>query len=267
MRAGVSSAPPRREHGERPKVAGEVMERPDGATLSAGSGAMFDGIAATYDRANFWLSLGMDESWRRHAVDALKLDPDSRAQVLDVATGTADVAITCAKRLQGSQVVGVDPAVRMLDLGILKAERANLGERISLQEGDAQALAFGDDSFDGATVAFGIRNIPDRCLALREIRRVLKPGKRVAILEFSEPEGQGIERFTRWYMRRVVPRLGAWLVNAPEYAYLQASIQSFPPPERFAQELRSSGFVDVNIKRLSFGACWLYSARKPAQGV
>ncbi len=265
MRTSDSSAPAG-EHVDVPKMAGEAMNHPAAGTLYAGSGAMFDGIAATYDRANFWLSLGMDESWRRHAVAALKLDADARALVLDVATGTADVAITCAKRLQGAHVIGVDPAARMLDLGILKTERANLGDRISLQEGDAQALSFADDSFDGVTVAFGIRNIPDRCLALREIHRVLKPEKRLTILEFSEPEGQGIERFTRWYMRRVVPRLGAWLVNAPEYAYLQASIQSFPPPDRFAQELRSSGFVDVQVKRLSFGACWLYAACKPARG-
>lgn len=238
-----------------------------GQQVAAGSGRMFDGIAKHYDRANFWLSLGLDARWRKRCVRALGLgngEGKGEARILDLATGTADVALTAARALPAAAVVGIDPAAAMLEIGRQKIATQALNERVTLELGDAQALRFEAASFDGATMAFGIRNVPDREQALREIARVLKPGARLALLEFAEPQGSVLSALTRWYMRRVVPRLGAWLVRAPEYAYLQASIAAFPQPADFAEQIQKAGFATVSFKALHWGACWLFVAERDA---
>ncbi len=224
------------------------------ATL--GSGEMFDAIAERYDSVNRVLSMGMDLRWRRLTVDALaEIEPK---RVLDLATGTADLALSVASRID-ADVVGIDPSVGMLEVG-----RTKIGDaRVELRVGDAQALELDDASFDAACMAFGIRNVPDRKLALREIRRVLRPGGRVAILELNEPRRGLLAGLARFWIRSCVPRIGAWLSGDREYRYLQESIAAFPPPEEFIEMLHEAGFVDAKVRRLTFGVCCLYVADVP----
>lgn len=230
------------------------------STSADGSGRMFDGIAHRYDLLNRINSLGMDQGWRRRTVESLQLKENAR--VLDLATGTADLALEVAKRHPTATVVGVDPSTRMLEFGRHKTDP--WGERVTLEEGDAQQLRFDDMSFDGVTMAFGIRNVPDRELALREMLRVLRPDGRVAILELSEPKNGLMAWFARQHVKFVVPLTGALLVSPQEYRYLRTSIEAFPRPEAFEDMLRRAGYTDVGHRALSFGACVLYEGRRPS---
>jgi demethylmenaquinone methyltransferase/2-methoxy-6-polyprenyl-1,4-benzoquinol methylase len=222
-----------------------------------GSGQMFDEIARRYDLLNRVLSLGLDQSWRRTAIAALELPPGAR--VLDLATGTGDLALALAAR--GHRVVGLDPSAGMLDVAREKA--ASVGREVEWVQGDAQALDAEDASFDGVTIAFGIRNVPDRAKALGEMLRVLRPGARLAVLELGEPESGLLVGPARWYIRVLVPRIGAALSGAREYRYLQASIAEFPRRAEFAERMREVGFVDVEARPLSFAACNLFVGRRP----
>lgn len=227
------------------------------ATL--GSGEMFDAIAERYDRVNRVLSMGMDLRWRRLTVDALaEVEPE---RVLDLATGTADLAIAVADRL-GAHVVGIDPSVGMLEVGRRKIS----GKTVELRVGDAQALDLPDASMDACCMAFGIRNVPDRARALAEIHRVLRPGGRVAILELNEPRRGLSAGLARFWIRACVPRIGAWLSGDREYRYLQESIAAFPPPETFLEMLAEAGFESARVRRLTFGVCCLYVADVPGGG-
>lgn len=229
-----------------------------------GSGAMFDRIAHRYDLLNRVLSLGIDQRWRRRAARALALDRIAGAsRVLDLATGTGDLAIMVARRHPATRVVGLDPAERMLERAEPKIGRAGVGDRVSLVPGDAQTLPFPDASFDGVTIAFGIRNVPDRDRALREMRRVTRPGGRVAILELSEPGTGPLGRVARFHVHTLVPRIGALLSGEPEYRYLQRSIAAFPPAEEFAGRMREAGLDVLRVERLTFGVCHLYVAERP----
>lgn len=223
-----------------------------------GSGQMFDRIAARYDRVNRVLSLGLDQGWRRKTVRALSLGAAPR--VLDVATGTADLAIAIADLTPGAKVVGLDPSEGMLAIGRQKVARRDLAERIELVVGDAQELPYPSCAFDAATIAFGIRNVPDRPRALRELARVVRPGGRIAILELGEPRSGLLARAARIHTRHVVPRLGALLSGKTEYAYLQRSIAAFPPAEEFAATMRANGLAVIAVTPLTFGACTLYVA-------
>jgi demethylmenaquinone methyltransferase/2-methoxy-6-polyprenyl-1,4-benzoquinol methylase len=234
------------------------------ALASPGSGAMFDRIAGRYDLVNRVMSFGVDRRWRRRTVDALAL-PDRERRVLDVATGTGDLAIAIARRHPRASVVGVDPSAKMLEVGERKLAAAGLAERLTLALGDAQALAFADASFDGATMAFGIRNVPDRALALRELARVCRPGARVCILELGEPEGGVMAPLARFHIRTVVPRVGALLSGKREYRYLQTSIAAFPPPADFAAMMEDAGLDVLDVVPLTFGVCNLYVGT-PARG-
>ncbi|RMH38957.1 MAG: bifunctional demethylmenaquinone methyltransferase/2-methoxy-6-polyprenyl-1,4-benzoquinol methylase UbiE [Deltaproteobacteria bacterium] len=228
-----------------------------------GSGAMFDAIAHRYDLVNRVLSFGIDRRWRKKTIRALDLSPGQR--VLDLATGTADLAIAVARACPGVTVVGVDPSEGMLAVGARKVARAGVADRVTLRTGDAQRLDAADDSFDAACMAFGIRNVPDRPRALREIARVVRPGGRVAILELSEPRSGLLGPLARFHVHTVVPRVGALLSRAPQYRYLQQSIAAFPPPDEFAGVMRAAGLRVDRVAPLTFGVCCLYVATAPEE--
>ncbi len=237
-----------------------------GAAPRAGSGAMFDAIAERYDLLNRILSLGVDQGWRRRTVRALALPAGGRA--LDLATGTADLAIQIARHYPEAHVVGVDPSRRMLEVGRRKLAGAGLEDRVTLEDGDAERLRFEDASFDGVSIAFGIRNVPDRDAALREMARVTRPRGRVVVLELSEPRGGVMGALARFHVHSVVPALGAMLSGASEYRYLQRSIAAFPPAEAFAERMRAAGLDVLEAVPLTFGVAHLYVAEpRRAAGV
>jgi len=235
-----------------------VSEAVRQTTPKPGSGAMFDQIASRYDLLNRLMSMGIDQSWRRKTVMAMNLPPHARA--LDLATGTGDLALMIARMHPDAEVVGSDPSVRMLEIGVDKVERSGLANRVRLEKGDAQALPYEDDSFDGCCIAFGIRNVPDRGAALSEMARVTKPGGRIAVLELGEPSVGWLSPIARFHVRKVIPRLGGMLSGSREYRYLQESIAAFPPADKFRALMQESGMRVLEVKPLTFGACHLFVA-------
>ncbi|MEO8699484.1 MAG: bifunctional demethylmenaquinone methyltransferase/2-methoxy-6-polyprenyl-1,4-benzoquinol methylase UbiE [Kofleriaceae bacterium] len=228
------------------------------ALPALGSGEMFDRIARRYDFVNRVLSLGLDKGWRRRTVKALQLG--DRPRVLDLATGTGDLAIDIARMTPGATVFGLDPSTKMLAIAAEKLARRNLLDRVSLVVGDAQHLPYASCEIDAVTIAFGIRNVPDRLAALKEMARVVRPGGRIAVLELGEPRNGFLGRAARFHTRHVVPRLGALLSGSREYAYLQKSIAAFPPADEFAALMQRAGLHVVEVTPLTFGACTLYVA-------
>jgi demethylmenaquinone methyltransferase/2-methoxy-6-polyprenyl-1,4-benzoquinol methylase len=223
---------------------------------------MFDRIAGRYDLLNRINSLGLDQRWRNRAVRALEILPGHR--VLDLATGTGDLAISIAQRHREASVTALDPSSKMLDVARTKIIRSFRPLNIELRLGDAQALPFSDASFDRASIAFGIRNFPDRAKALRELARVLRPGGRLVILELSTPDSGILAPFARFHVSTIVPRVGALLSGEREYKHLEDSIAAFPPPEEFARLIESTGLEMERLERLTFGACAMYVARNGA---
>ena len=226
-----------------------------------GSGEMFDRIAERYDLINRIVSLGMDRSWRRRTV--AELDVDSTSEVLDVATGTADLALKVAK-IAHARVTGVDPSSGMLEIGRRKVRASGLQERVKLLLGTAEELPFADRTFDAACMAFGIRNVADRPRGLGELCRVVKPGGRVCILELSEPRGGLLAPLAQLHVHTVVPWLGSVLSGAHEYRYLQRSIAAFPTPAKFASMLEEAGFHAHTPLPLTFGVAHLYVGTRAA---
>lgn len=239
------------------------QQSPSQDLVRAGSGAMFDNLAARYDLLNRLMSLGVDKRWRRRTVRSLELAPGQR--VLDLATGTGDLAIDIATRHPGVSVVGVDPSAKMLEVGRAKIERKSLSDRISMHEGIGEDLQFEDKSFDAVTIAFGIRNCTDRAQALREMKRVTRPGGRIGILELGEPRGGLMAPLARFHIHQVIPRLGSWLSGKKEYRYLQESIEAFPPAEEFAGLIAECGLDMIELVPFSFGSCHLYLAQVPEE--
>ena len=232
-----------------PQGTTDIVRRADG------SGQMFDQIARRYDLLNRIMSFGLDRNWRRALVRSMR--PTEGGRLLDVATGTADVALALAKAYPSTTVTGLDPSVGMLDVGRKKVIARNNSDRVTLIEGDAQAMPFEDSHFDSACIAFGIRNVPDRTAGLREMVRVTRPGGTVVVLELGEPAGF-MAPFARFHVHHVVPRLGALLSGNAEYDYLQWSIAAFPAVDVFAGMMRDAGLADVTIRRFAFGASNLY---------
>lgn len=232
----------------------------DGEYIPAlGSGLMFDRIAHRYDVTNRVMSLGMDLRWRQKMVDAMAVKPSDR--VLDLATGTADVAILEGRI--GATVLGIDPSEQMLNLGRHKISTARLDSNVTLVTGDATHLVdLQNASFDKISIAFGIRNIPDFNTALSEMRRVAADRATLAIMEFCEPEHGLLAPVARLFIRHAIPRLGAFLSGAhwAEYRHLQASIAAFPPPSDFAKLISQAGFRVRSISYLGFGSVALYLA-------
>lgn len=232
---------------------------PEGATPNLGSGQMFDEIAGRYDLLNRVMSMGIDQSWRRKTVAAMALP--EQARVLDLATGTADLAMMIARLHPDAKVIGSDPSERMLEVGVDKVERDGLSERVALEVGDAQALPYEDNTFDGCCIAFGIRNVPDRTAALAEMARVTKPTGRVAVLELGEPSVGWLSPVARFHVRKIIPRIGGILSGSKEYKYLQESIAAFPPADEFAEQMKAAGLDVLEVKPLTFGACTLFVAQ------
>ena len=221
-----------------------------------GSGAMFDRIAGRYDMLNRVLSGGVDQRWRRRTVEVLGLGEG--ASVLDLATGTADLAILIAQTHTDCRVTGLDPSENMLAIGRDKINELELADRVELVQGDAQALPFEDNTFDAVSIAFGIRNVPNRSMALSEMARVTKPGGRVAVLELNEPARGWLSPFARFHIRHVVPTVGALISGSREYRYLQQSIEAFPEPHAFAEMMKDAAIGLTAIERFTFGVCCLY---------
>jgi demethylmenaquinone methyltransferase/2-methoxy-6-polyprenyl-1,4-benzoquinol methylase len=225
--------------------------------------AMFDAIAGRYDLLNAVLSGGLDRRWRRQAIEALALT--GRERVLDVCAGTADVSIGAAAAHPGaSRVVGVDFAGAMLARGQEKVRAALLTRTVQLVRGDAMGLPVASAAVDAVTIAFGIRNVQGTRDALAELLRVLKPGGRLAILEFGLPQTPGLRQIYRWYFLRVLPRIGRLVSrHGGAYSYLPQSVGAFPWGADFARLLSDTGFEAAASRPLTLGVVYLYTARKP----
>lgn len=219
---------------------------------------MFDAIAGRYDTLNRLLSVGFDRRWRRRAIRTLGLKGGER--VLDVCTGTADLAIEAVTASPAAATVtGLDFSGEMLRLGLAKIGRAGLADRVRLVRGDATRLPLPDASFDAVTIAFGIRNVVDPMAACREFHRVLRPGGQLAILEFGFPRVPGIKTLYTWYFRYLLPAVGRLVSRHGEaYSYLPASVAQFPSPEAFVANLEGVGFESVRYDSLTLGVVYLY---------
>jgi demethylmenaquinone methyltransferase/2-methoxy-6-polyprenyl-1,4-benzoquinol methylase len=222
---------------------------------------MFDRIAPRYDLLNRVLSAGTDVRWRRRAVDLLHLRAPAR--VLDLCTGTADLLIEALRRDPRNSGLGVDLSRGMLVRGAGKLRRGGYGSRAALVGGDGEHLPVRGEAFDGALVAFGIRNVGEPVKAMREVLRALRPGAGFVVLEFSMPTGLlGVAY--RFYFRKVLPRLGGLVSgDGSAYAYLPASVARFPTPEAFVALMEEAGFRDVRWRLLSGGIACLHRGEKP----
>ena len=218
---------------------------------------MFDAIAPRYDLLNHLLSAGIDKRWRKRAIASLGLT--GRETLIDVCTGTADVALEATG---AAHVVGVDFAGAMLGVGKKKLERDRpLRDRVALVRGDATRIPLVDRSVDAVTIAFGIRNVDEVAAACREMRRVLRRGGRLAILEFAVPTVPGLSRLYLGYLHHVLPRIGrAVSRHNAAYGYLPASIGAFSSPDEFVKILRDAGFSSISANGLTFGSVILYTA-------
>jgi demethylmenaquinone methyltransferase/2-methoxy-6-polyprenyl-1,4-benzoquinol methylase len=224
---------------------------------------MFDAIAPRYDLLNRVLSAGIDRRWRARAIRSLQLT--GRETLLDVCTGTADVAL---QAVSAARVIGVDFAGAMLSIGRRKAIAAGQTGRVALLRGDATRLPVIDSSVDAATVAFGIRNVQRPEIACAEMARALRPGGRLAILEFGVPRIWGVSTLYLWYFKHLLPAVGRLVSgHSAAYSYLPASVGTFPPPTEFMAILERAGFTDVRADPLTFGIVYLYTGVRRDQPV
>jgi len=222
---------------------------------------MFDNIAFRYDFLNHFLSAGIDAGWRKKAIQQLrKQNPDS---ILDVATGTGDMAILACKLPGVKKIIGIDISDGMLELGKKKIENLGLQNRIELLNGDSEAIIFENNSFDAVTVAFGVRNFQNLEIGLNEIKRVLKPGGKLIILEFTKPKLPVIKNFYNFYLNVITPWIGKLVSkNKTAYRYLNDSVQKFPEGKDFVEILNKLGYKNASCKTLSLGISSIYSGEK-----
>ena len=224
---------------------------------------MFGEIAPSYDRMNHLLSLNVDRYWRWWTVR--KLAPRSGEPILDVCTGTGDLALAFHRATGGkSEIVAADFCREMLDIGRRKQARAKIGSELSFVEADAQALPFEDNRFAIVSVAFGLRNIADTQRGLAEMARVCRPGGQVAVLEFSTPRWQPFRGLYLWYFKNILPRIGQFCARnkSAAYEYLPATVVEFPDGEALAERMRAVGLVNVKFWPLTGGIATLYVGRK-----
>ena len=221
---------------------------------------MFNGIAPKYDLLNHLLSMGIDKSWRRKAMR--ELEGGRRRTVLDIACGTGDFSIE-ALRHGVERVVGADISENMLAVAREKAREKGLEDRLEFRYGDSENLDFEDGTFDAVTVAFGVRNFEHLERGLAEMCRVLRPGGKVVVLEFSTPERFPMKQLYRFYFKQILPRVGGFVSgDRKAYEYLPASVFAFPQGDRFLQIMRSCGYRNVAQRRLTFGIASLYTGEK-----
>lgn len=222
---------------------------------------MFDNIACAYDRLNHTLSLGIDKSWRRKAINWLK--PFRPQQIMDVATGTGDFAILACRKLQPKQIIGTDISEGMMQVGKEKVRKEGLSDQISFAREDSSSFSFNDETFDAITVAFGIRNFENLDKCLSEMHRVLKKNGHLVILELTTPDKFPMKQLFAIYSKTVIPILGKLLSkDNSAYKYLPETIKAFPQGEVMKGVIARAGFQEVNFKRLTFGICTLYTATK-----
>ncbi len=223
---------------------------------------MFDNIAPQYDFLNRFLSVGIDILWRKKLI--AKIKGARPRHILDVATGTGDVAMEIVRQLKPEQVIGVDISSQMLEIGKRKIEKSGMAGVVQLLQGDSEKLPFEHNMFDAVTVAFGVRNFEHLEKGLMEIYRVLKPGASLAVLEFSKPQYFPVKQLYAFYFRHVLPKVGKWVSkDASAYTYLPESVQNFPQGKEFLLILEKIGFKNCECSPLTFGISSIYTARKP----
>ena len=222
---------------------------------------MFDRIAPKYDLLNRVLSFGIDTIWRKKAIALL--NPQDHEKILDVATGTADMCIEINKQLSPVEITGLDISSNMIEYGKVKIANKDLSHLIKLEVGDSENMRFADGYFDAATVAFGVRNFGNLKQGLKEMNRVLRPGGKIVVLEFSRPLYFPFKQLFNLYFKYLLPVIGKWSSNDQKaYKYLYESVQAFPDYDRFSDILREVGFRSVQWKALSLGICTIYSGEK-----
>ena len=231
---------------------------------------MFDRIAFRYDFLNRFLSGGVDIYWRRRAIRELTGTgrgktpaPTPPLNILDVATGTADMAIMMSRYLAPAKITGIDISTGMLEIGRKKIARQQLEDRIELYTGDSEAIHFPDNHFDAITVAFGVRNFEHLEKGLQEMLRVLQPGGRLVVLEFSQPKKTGFKYLYDLYLRLIAPGIGRMVSSSREaYQYLNDSVRAFPEGEDFVRILDANGYKNTRLQRLTMGICTIYVGEK-----
>ena len=222
---------------------------------------MFDSIAGTYDLLNHTLSFGIDKIWRRKGIAFLR--PFSPQSILDIATGTGDLAISMHRKLKANRIIGADISEGMMQVGREKVAKAGLSEYISFEQQDCTALTYPDNSFDAVTAAFGVRNFENIEQGIAEMFRVLKPGGHLMILELSTPEHFPMKQLYNFYFIHILPFVGGVISgNRKAYEYLPASVFAFPQGKDFLDIMRSAGYSNVSQQRLTFGIASLYVGEK-----
>ena len=222
---------------------------------------MFDAIADTYDMLNHTLSFGFDKGWRRKAIAFLR--PLQPKLLLDIATGTGDLAIQISETFSEAQVIGADISEGMMNVARQKAKKKSLEKQLSFEQQDCTKLTFTDNQFDAVTAAFGVRNFEDIEQGLREMHRVLKPNGHIVILELSSPENFPMKQLYQFYSKTIIPLVGRFFSKEKAaYSYLPASIRVVPQGKVMTSLLESIGFQNAKVKTLTFGICSLYTAQK-----
>ena len=222
---------------------------------------MFNNISKTYDFLNHFLSLGIDIIWRKKAINELKKDQPKL--ILDVATGTGDFAFEALSILKPEKIIGVDISQGMLDIAQQKIDKRGMGDRFEIKLGDSEKLPFSDSQFDAVTVAYGVRNFENLETGLADIQRVLKPGGKAVVLEFSKPKVFPVKQLYKFYFNYITPGIGKlFSKDSRAYTYLPESVAAFPDGEKFTGLMDKVGFKNTKCRPLAFGICSIYTGIK-----